>query len=686
MSVHAPTTAVDVVLIAMPWTVTQAPSIQLGILKGLLDRAQISAATAHLYVAFFDTVAARLGGKRIAIDTYETFGEAFGEWTFAVPPVLAYSQERDAAYRAHAAARHSEAWIDLAFRVRDLVPQFLATCADQILDRRPKVVGFSTTFHQTMPSLVLAKLLKQRQPALHIVFGGANCEGPMGQGLHRLFPWIDVVVRGEAEHVVGDVFRELIDARPVTPKPGLCIRDRDRVHVVDENVIDERSPRSRSRELVPLRVVNGATGVTTAAQQPMPQPVAMAEVPLPVYDEYFERLQSSPLAAQMEKIWIPYESARGCWWALRRVCTFCAANAHNMSFRSRKPEAVLRDIVTLSQHYPTPKIWFVDNIMDERYLRELFPEMRDAGYRVPMFVETRAHVSKEKLRAMAAAGVIMIQLGLESLSTPILNSIEKGTSALQNIRVLKWCAEFGIQCFYNVIYGFPGEPPEEYERMADVVASLTHLQAPNTPVRLRLDRFSPYYHNPEHFGIEIAGPRPSRRFVYGLPDDALMEIEYFFTFRYKDNRDPESYVAVFKEACATWQRHWRTNFCQLSYEQVGDGLRIVDLRSNMPATVYELGALEAHIYLACDNGASVGTLLKQVAAAQGQQLTAQDVRSFLQALLTRRLVYEEAGQYLALAVCRSLAAPHTEARYEPPMAQETPRYVQLRMHTEALHA
>src|SRR5439155_15442618 len=63
--------------------------------------------------------------------------------------------------------------------------------------------------------------------------------------------------------------------------------------------------------------------------------------------------------------------------------------------------------------------------------------------------------------------------------------------------------ERGIQCFYNVIYGFPGEPPEEYERMADTVASLTHLQAPNTPVRLRLDRFSPYHYNPDNFGIEI---------------------------------------------------------------------------------------------------------------------------------------------------------------------------------------
>jgi ribosomal peptide maturation radical SAM protein 1 len=412
----------------------------------------------------------------------------------------------------------------------------------------------------------------------------------------------------------------------------------------------------------------------------------MEEVPLPVYDEYFERLQGSPLAAQMENIWIPYESARGCWWALRRVCTFCAANAQNMSFRSRKPEAVLRDVVTLSKQYPTPKLWFVDNIMDERYLHELFPEMCKAGYRVPMFVETRAHIGKDELRAMAEAGVIMIQLGLESFSTPILNGMQKGTSALQNIRVLKWCAEFGIQCFYNVIYGFPGEPTEEYERMADTVASLTHLQAPNTPVRLRLDRFSPYHYNPDNFGIEIEGPRPSRRFVYDLPDADLMEIEYFFTFRYKDNRDPESYVAAFKEACATWRHHWRTNFRQLSYDQVGDGLRIVDLRNNMLATVYALGALEASIYLACDSGASIGMILKRVAETHDQQLTAQDVRSFLQAVVAHRLMYEEGGKYLALAVCSSLSAPNIEAGHGHRTSKEEPRYVQLRMHAEALHA
>ena len=54
--------------------------------------------------------------------------------------------------------------------------------------------------------------------------------------------------------------------------------------------------------------------------------------------------------------------------------------------------------------------------------------------------------------------------GIESLSTPILRLMDKGVTALQNIRLLKLCSEFGIQPLWNIMYGFPGEPPDEYEQ------------------------------------------------------------------------------------------------------------------------------------------------------------------------------------------------------------------------------
>ena len=84
--------------------------------------------------------------------------------------------------------------------LRGRVAGFLASCADEVLAATPRVVGFTTTFGQTVASVALAAELKRRDPGIAVVFGGAGCEGVMGEALLRSFPSIDVVVRGGREN------------------------------------------------------------------------------------------------------------------------------------------------------------------------------------------------------------------------------------------------------------------------------------------------------------------------------------------------------------------------------------------------------------------------------------------------------------------------------------------------------
>ena len=89
---------------------------------------------------------------------------------------------------------------------------------------------------------------------------------------------------------------------------------------------------------------------------------------------------------------------------------------------------------------------------------------------------------------------------------------------------------YGIQVYWNVIYGFPGEPPEEYARLAALAPSLTHL-APPLLCRLALHRFSPYHERPAEFGLEVSGPCPgtasSTRWTTTLAD-----LAYNFEYRH----------------------------------------------------------------------------------------------------------------------------------------------------------
>jgi ribosomal peptide maturation radical SAM protein 1 len=466
---------------------------------------------------------------------------------------------------------------------------------------------------------VLARLLKARAPGVRVLFGGANCEGPMGTALHRAFSWLDAVVRGEAERVLPGLVRDLLAGGPVTPVPGLCWRD--------------EAGRSVSAD--------GAG-----------EPVAMDDVPLPVYDEYFERLETTRLApAVRPRVTLLYEGARGCWWGARSTCTFCGLNGDSMAFRSKAPARVLDEIGALAARHRRTSFQIVDNIVDPRYLREVFPRLAEAGHDLSIFLETKANLRKDQVRLLHAAGVRFVNPGIESLSTPILRLMRKGVTAYQNLRLLKWCAEIGIRCHWNLLYGFPGEPAEEYGRMADLVPSIVHLDSPRlTP--LRLDRFSPYHQAPAAHGIAVGEPLPHYRLLYRAAPELVRDLAYSFEFTRADGADPEAHVAPLRAALAAWDDALLAGSRGSLRLARGPGFVVVrDRRPGLPAADYTFDDVEGRLYLACADGATAAQAWERAVQAPGRtDVTVDDVAAFLDDLVDQRLAYAEDGRYLALAI------------------------------------
>src|SRR5205823_5236271 len=130
------------------------------------------------------------------------------------------------------------------------------------------------------------------------------------------------------------------------------------------------------------------------------------------------------------------------------------------------------------------------------------------------------------------AGVKQLQPGIESLSTPILRLMDKGVTGLQNVRLLKWCEEIGIRLDWNFLYGFPGEDPAEYEQLSDLVPSLMHLRPPSGLGRIRLDRFSPYFDQPDANGMVNVRASAAYRHIYPLKPTELDRLAYFFAYDY----------------------------------------------------------------------------------------------------------------------------------------------------------
>jgi ribosomal peptide maturation radical SAM protein 1 len=611
-------------LIVMPWYPLALPSYQAGIAGAVLRQAGIPIDTRFLTLDFMDhcvgETADRPPAERLTVADYMAVslkqpGLGLRDWIFAVPP-FQDAPDKDEAYLAYLRQRQvDDAEIGKACLMRALVPAFLGRCVETVLASGPRLALFTVTppYSETVPALVLARMLKDRDGSLPIVFFGGDADGPMGAALHRGFPWVDVVVRGDAEPVLAALVKDLLAGRPIRPVPGLCYRDGPRSIAVPQ-----------SKTVAP-----------------------MDEMPTPEYDEYFARLEKASFADEVgPQVSLQQETSRGCWWGEKSHCTFCGLNGTSMAYRSKSPERVVQEMSALAQRYQRLDFHCVDLIFDPAYLKEVLPRLRDAPHDFGLFYEIKSNLRREHVALLREAGTHFLQPGIESFSTPILKLMRKGVTGLQNVRLLKWCAEYGIRVVWNIVWGIPGEPAEEYARMADVIPSLTHLSPPTALCRLVLHRFSPYHDRPAEFGLETLGPLPWYRLVYPVDDDVLGDLAHDFDYRHVDGRDPETYVRPLVEAVEAWSAAPEA-YRSLRYRR-GPGFVVVQDRRPTLVADYVFEDREARVFHACRDGATAAEAHAQLQAAGVSDLDLDDVRDFLEELRALRLAYEEGGRYLAL--------------------------------------
>ncbi|WAS92937.1 RiPP maturation radical SAM C-methyltransferase [Nannocystis punicea] len=585
------------------------PAIGPSLLKAHLARRGIASKIVYLNIRF---------ARSIGLPDYEYVAERSpsqslaGDWIFA----RSLSGERpdaDARYLADFVRRFSkfgpvDRAIEILERCRDRAAGFLQKCLREVSWGDYDVVGFTSTFSQHAASLALARLVKAEHPRVKIALGGANCEESMGLQAHRSFPFIDFVCSAEADLSFPRLLEALAAGGDPSAVPG---------------VIARRDGESRYTTLTPDRVER------------------MDDLPVPLYDDYFEQLPALGGVAKRGAS-VLMESSRGCWWGQKHHCTFCGLNGTSMAFRSKSEQRVLREIDELEQLYGARTVVMVDNILDMKYFETLIPGLARRGLKLDLFYETKANLSKDQLRAMQRAGITMIQPGIESLSSDVLRIMKKGISGVQNVQMLKWCREFGITPHWNLIFGFPGEEPRDYEVMAEVLDLLHHLQPPYGVGQIRLDRFSPNFVRSSENGLTNVRPDRSYGNIYALSESELFEFAYYFEHDYADGRDPETYVGPLRAAVKRWYANKGNK--GLLYVDHGDDLAVWDFRPGAHRTLTVLSGLERAVYVCCDQHRS----LKQVVAAC--RADEREVRPVLDGLVASRLVLHLDDRYLSLAV------------------------------------
>lgn len=620
----------DLVLVSMPWAPVHLTPIQLGILQHVVEREGFRCCSRSFFLAaaaWFDDQTKNLAPEeRLTLADYldiasNHWRKGLGDWIFAVPPYRENTSESDERYLAFLKQRQvPDTVIRKSLLMRSVVPSLLEKLAAEVRALHPRAVGFSSVFAQNIPSLVLAKILKEHTPDLQIIFGGSNCDGPMGEVLLRSFPWVDLVIRGEGETVLPEVLRDLCEGHPIRSQPGLCFR-KDGTLVITES---------------------------------RPSLLTLDKVPEPNYDEYFSRLKTSSIYPKMaHEVRVLFESARGCWWGEKNPCNFCGLNGTSMSFRSKPPEQTAGELVRLASRYRQTRFEAVDNIMDNAYLSDFLPVLRryrHSGFDVDVFYEIKSNLRKSQVRLLRQGGVRTIQPGIESLSTPILRLMRKGVTAIQNIALLKWARQYGITLYWTILYGVPGESLDEYVRMADVCRSLTHLEPPSL-AQIVIERFSPYHQSPEAFGI--TGIKPARwyEYVYDLTADELRQLAHDFDHQFVSGYDPAKAREIMAPVLDHWRESFKANKSSLTYRR-GPGFMIInDRRSNLGARRIVLDKVQSQVYLACDAGSTPEQVAAKLKDDQPDaHLSPAEVQTILDDQANARLFYIEGRRYLSLAI------------------------------------
>ncbi len=333
-----------------------------------------------------------------------------------------------------------------------------------ILREQPDVVGISIpSMLQMLPGLTAAHLIKSAGLNCHVTVGGPHIsmlreELPKNANIFHLIDSA-VVFDGEVSLL------RLVEA------------------VVDGGNLD----------LVPNLVYKSGDTIRVTARK---EPEKISNLPIPDFDDLpLDRYLSPHLV-------LPLLTARGCYFG---KCAFCNVGyGEAESFSQLRANRLAEQMLALHEKYGTNHIFFADEAVTPRNLRDLSRILQEQGSPVSWCGCMRFEkvISKELLENMYAGGCRMVLIGLESASEAIVEFMVKGTKLPDMSRILRESSEAGIWNHTFFFFGFPGETIANAQDTVNFLyAHKPYINSAATGTFL-LERYSPAHRYPDSFGVK----------------------------------------------------------------------------------------------------------------------------------------------------------------------------------------
>ncbi|GII84191.1 RiPP maturation radical SAM protein 1 [Sphaerisporangium siamense] len=624
-----------VALVNMPWAPIDVPSLALGILRNTVSQSLPDAEVVdvHAHLDYLDWCAG------LTVDDYRfysdhTYFEGYGDWIFSAAlyddPAWRVAEFRD---------RYTKSMtpdeLSLTLRLHESAPRFVADLADRLAAIAPDIIGFTSTFQQTTATLATARRLKLLRPNTVVILGGANCDGVQGAALHRNFPFLDYVVRGEGEAAFPQLLTTLAGGvHPPLPTssaaevPGLCWRTPDGTSVAN-----------------PMRA----------------RPLRPSEIVAPDYGTYFDRLSTSTARDRIEPKLV-VEGSRGCWWGEKHHCTFCGLNGTALEFRSKSPDRFYNEIMDLVERHQIRDMFVVDDILDMGYLTSVLPRIAESGQDLRLRYEVKSNLRRDQLETLVRAGLTHVQPGIENLSGRVLDLIGKGVTGCQNVRLLRDAASVGLSLSWNYLYGFPGETDDDYESVLCQLPALHHLAPAEQVARIAIERFSPYFDRPD-LGFPDPRPRDHYHLTYDLPERELADLAYLFDAPPQGIAD--TMATHLANAVTTWRDAYSTS--HLTYQETDNTITVTNTRPTYHWTTLHLQDPREIAALHLLDQPRTAAFLERALPADTTWVT-----SLLKHWHAMGLLFTDADRYLHLVTTPTIPALPHSLPPEWPGWQDTP--------------
>jgi radical SAM superfamily enzyme YgiQ (UPF0313 family) len=373
---------------------------------------------------------------------------------------------------------YSEKQVDKFFI--DNNPQIEKMVGD-VVATKSGLIGFSVSAASYLASIKIAKMIKQLDKSITVVFGGPLFFEKKWVGTVFKEEQIDIIIPDEGELAFTELAFCIKSGRDIRGCPGIYFKENG------------------------LPVYTGTR-----------QPITDLDT-LPFLD-----FQALPLTDYDDFRHIPFMASRGC---IQR-CAFCSSRTFWPGFRAMSGKRIFREIEfhkrqQKKSNHDFGHIDFNDLLFNGnmRYLKEFCDLMASSGMDIKWSANMiiRPEMSADVIRRMKDAGCKHIIFGIESGSQRILDLMSKHYRVEDADRVVRDMHNAGIIVTSNFMFGFPDETEDDFGLTLDFIRRNARYLDRVYPSRtyFAIEEFSYLAGHLEEFGIK---PNPPNHLFWESSD------------------------------------------------------------------------------------------------------------------------------------------------------------------------